>query len=158
MERIHPHQLFHNIVLAESRPGVFFQPMFLSIVMLWCLFHIVFSSLDLPWCLRFYQKCVNWTPRLVLMKPPKPDRPMFVLWLQLPFDCQVFSPFCKLHPSCSKRPSRVLICLGSDATHRVIFIIRQFHVKKEILPSSATSYPLLSKNLWFFNDSGGKKV
>jgi len=49
-------------------------------------------------------------------------------------------PFCKLHPSCSKRPSGVLIGLGSDAAHRLIFTIREFHVKKEILPSSATSY------------------
>ena len=43
----------------------FFQPMLFSTVMLCCLFHILFSSLGLPWCLMFYQNCVNWRPRLV---------------------------------------------------------------------------------------------
>lgn len=71
-------------------------------------------------------------------------------------DCWVHWPFCKLHPRC-KRPSGVLICLGSDATHGVIFTTREFCVKEEILPSSATSYTLLSKNLRLFSDSGGKK-
>lgn len=43
----------------------FFQPMFFSKVMFCCLFHNLFSSLGLPWCLKFYQNHVNWRPRLV---------------------------------------------------------------------------------------------
>lgn len=131
---------------------------FFSIVLLWCLFHNFFSSLYLPWCLMFYQKCMNWTPWLVDLDEAPKSWQTHVCSLGLAsLDRRVRWPFCKLHPRC-KRPSGVLICLGSDETHRVIFTTREFCVKEEILPSSATSYPLLSKNLWFFSDSGGKKV
>lgn len=70
---------------------------------------------------------VNW----FLMKPPHPGRPMFILWLQLPLT-QLLWPLCKLHPSCSNRPTGVLICLGSNVTRSVIFMIWQFCVKKYI--------------------------
>lgn len=72
-------------------------------------------------------------------------------------DYQLLWPLCQLHPSCSNRPSGVLVCLGSNATHSVIFMIWQFCVKKEILPPSAIHYPSLSKNLWSSMTQEAKK-
>lgn len=90
---------------------------------------------------------------LILAEAPKSRQTHVHSLAPASLDYQLLWPFYKLCSSCSKRPSGMLMCFGSDATQCRFYNLA---VSCKERNSSSLNYhnPLLSKNLWFFNNSG----
>lgn len=112
------------ISLRLIQDSIFLNQYCFLTVMLWCLFHTLFSSLGLWRYLMFYQNCVNWRPRLVdaWWNPQILGDPCSFFLAPASLDYQLVWLCCKLRPSCSEKPSGVLIYLGSHETYSFIFI------------------------------------